>query len=191
MNEKCNKLLEELHHKYYESVYSLCLTVAEYDPTAHELIEDCIQDAFVKAITSYSKYKDYNNPMGWIARVATNKLQSELRKRNRHVKVTPLYAPEKLADMNLLSDGIESELKQKDIARQIARIYDMLTTTEKTIFDAYFMDEKSVNQTAKETGLSVNSVRSGIRRIRKKARAAKSLQIIFVLGCFLDFSRTI
>lgn len=191
MNEKCNMLLEELHHQYYRSVYALCLTVADFDPTAHETIEDCIQDAFVKAITSYSEYKDYKNPMGWIARVATNKLKSELRKQERHAKVTPSYEPDKLAAMAPCSDGIESELKQKEIAREIARIYGMLTPQEKKIFNAYFIDEKSINQTAIDTGLSVNSVRSGIRRIRQKARSTKSLQIIFVLGCFLHLSRTI
>ena len=96
MNEECNRLLDELFDQYYESVFYLCLTVAEFDPGAYQLIEDSIQDAFAKAIICYEVYKDYKNPMGWIARVATNKLRTALGKQKRRAKVTPLCDPEKL-----------------------------------------------------------------------------------------------
>lgn len=191
MNKECNKLLEDLYHQYYESVYSLCLVVADFDPTAHQLIEDCIHDAFIKAIIYYDRYKHYKNPMGWIARVATNKLKSDLAKEKRHAKVTPIYSPEKLAAMALPTDEIDSELRQKDVSRKIAQIYDMLTPQEKTIFVAYFLEDKSVDQTAKDTGLSVNSVRAGVRRIRQKARSVKDFDNFLILWCLFHFLRNI
>lgn len=186
MENQRNKLLEQLYEQHYDSVLRLCLSVVKFNPRYYPLAEDCVQDAFVKASLNYEKYRDYQNPVGWIALVACNRFRSELKKEWRRSKVIFPLTQDKCENMAFSVDEIDSVLARKELAQQIVMIYNMLTEQEKIIFEAYFIGNKHVKDVITDTGLSMNSVRSGIKRIRKRARSVKNLNLIFILGCFFD-----
>lgn len=55
---------------------------------------------------------------------------------------------------------------------------------EKIVFQEYFLAEKSLKDTAASSGLSENSVRSAVRRIRERANTIKILNLFLILTCF-------
>lgn len=191
MSEARNKLLESLYSKYYDSVFRFCVVIAEYDKQYYPLIEDCIQDAFVKAILKYDDYKNYKNPMGWIARVASNRLRSEIRKERDRRKTMFSRMQVKSEDMVFFADDVEKKLERAAMKEDILRIYQMLTDLEKTVFHEYFLDGKTVKETADNSGLSENSVRAAIRRIRKRSKVTKFFAFILILRCFFYNSNNI
>lgn len=184
MHNERNELLEQLYKEHYDSVFRLCASLTRNNRSLYPLIEDCIQDAFVKAIKHYEDFKDYTNPMGWICVTATNRLKSELRKETHRRKTVFSLAPEKCESTAFSHDDAEEILNKEEVIQQLLNIYDMLTEHEKVVFNEYFINEKKMQNVADDTGLSMNSVRSAVNRIRKRARSIKNFSIFFVLKCF-------
>lgn len=184
MKNERNEVLEQLYEEHYDSVFRLCASIVRNDSKLYPLIEDCVQDAFIKAINHYDEFKDYKNPMGWICVAATNRLKSELRKEtNRRKTVFPLVL-EECESTAFSNNNVEEMLDKEDIIQRISDIYEMLTEHEKAIFEEYFINGKKMQKVAEDTGFSLNSVRSAVNRIRKRARSIKNLSIFFVLKCF-------
>lgn len=171
--------------------FQMLYSIADYDRQYYPLIEDCIQDAFVEAILKYDDYKHYKNPMGWIARVAGNRLKSEIRKEKGHQKTISSHLQIKSEDMAFFTDDVEKEIEHTALKEDILRIYQMLTDLEKIVFHEYFLNEKTVKDVATSSGLSENSVRAAIRRIRKRSNSLKIFAIILLLRCFFDNSGNI
>lgn len=184
MRSRRNELLEELYVKYYDSALRMCFAMVEYDHCRYPLVEDCVQDAFFKAITHYDEFKNYKNPMGWICIAAANCLKSELRKENRRRKTVVPLAFDECESTAFFRNDIEDMLHEEDVIQKLSAIYEMLTEHEKVIFEEYFINGKQMQKVSEDTGFSLNSVRSAVNRIRKRARSIKNLSIFFVLRCF-------
>lgn len=184
MHESRNKLLEHLYDQYYDSVFRLCLSIVSYNQQYSPLIEDCIQDAFVKALTHYEEFKDYANPMGWVALTTTNRLKNELRKVQKHNRVSFSLTPDELESLAFSYEEEEHFINKIEASEQIARLYDMLTERERVVFKEYFVEGKRLREVVDDTGLSMDAVRSGVSRIRKRARSKKFFSIFFILRGF-------
>lgn len=189
MNDERNKTLEELYSNYYDSVYRFCMTVTGFDRRYYHLIEDCVQDAFIAAILKYDDFKHYNNPIGWIARVASNRLKSEIRKDRNRRKTISSRMQIRSEDVAFFGNCVEQEIEREELKQDILHIYQMLTDMEKTVFQEYFLEGKTVKNAAFSSGLSENSVRAAIRRIRKRSNKTKLFFIFGVL--FLQFTQHI
>lgn len=190
MNHERDILLEQLYMKYYDAVYRQCLSLVKYNPAYYPLVEDCIQDAFLQAVEDYAEYKNYKNPIGWIIRVAQNKVKSKYRDELRHSKVISPLDQAEGADVAFSVDSIESFTDRQETIETIAKIYHMLSEQEKEVFIAYFLKDMGQKETSSATGLSENSVRATIRRIRKRARLSKFVNFLHFLGAFFLLKAT-
>lgn len=184
MHHERNVLLDQLYAQYFDIIYRQCLSIVEYNPRYYPLVEDCVQDAFLQALVDYDEYKDYKNPIGWIVRVAQNKVKSKFRDELRHAKVVSTLLPGQSEDMAFSVCAVDEELARRDTIEQIARIYNKLTDHEKKVFIAYFLNDMSQKETAESTGLTENSVRAAVKRIRKRARSMKNIDFLLFLGAF-------
>lgn len=122
--------------------------------------------------------------MGWICITATNRLKSELRKENRRRKTVFPLTGDECESTAFFRNDIEEMLHKEDITQKLSVIYEMLTEHEKAVFEEYFIEGKQMQKVSEDTGFSMNSVRSAVNRIRKRARSIKDLSIFFVLRCF-------
>lgn len=185
MSHERNALLEQLYIQYYDVVYRQCLPIVSFNPRYYLLVEDCVQEAFLQAVIDYDEYKDYKNPIGWIIRVAQNKVKSKHRDELRHAKVISPLQPGQSEDMAFSVDAVEKDLARCEVIENIVRIYHMLTDHEKTVFIAYFLNDMSLKETSEETGLTENSIRAAVKRIRKRARSTKEKNFLLLLGAFI------
>lgn len=188
MHEKRNQELEQIYDRYYDSVFRFCAMIIDYDPQFYSLIEDCIQDTFEKALIHYEGFKDYSNPVGWIALTASNRLKSEIRKQKMHNEYIISLAVNS-ENMRAFSDGTEHVLDRIALIDRITSIYEMLSQKEKVIFHEYFIKEKKMTEIVEDAGLSLNAVRSGIRRIRKKAQIQNFHQTLLAFWSLFLFGR--
>lgn len=185
MNTERNQLLNRLFEQHYQDIYKRCLWVVGFDPKYHPLIEDCIQEAFVKAAKHYNDYKDYENPVGWIALTACNTLRSALRRELRHQQTVLSVEPDALEQAASIPAEADSLFDRQEMIRQLTEIYHMLTEREKLIFHEYFIERKRMREIALDNDLGLGAVRSGIKRIRRRARSTRHLGVIlFLLGLY-------
>ncbi|WP_461811512.1 RNA polymerase sigma factor [Faecalimonas sp.] len=182
-----NKILELLYAECYDSVFRYCLAVADFNPRYYSLIEDCIQDAFIKTITHYKEFKGYQNKTGWIARVASNRLKEEIRKEQNHQKVISAHIEDMGQSMAFSINEIEKKIDTNENRDEILRIYRMLSERERRVFVSFFLEEKRIKEVAADSNLSLNSVRAAIKRIRNKARLEIFVFFILIKGAFFDF----
>lgn len=169
MDRDAERILAHLYEEQYGSILRKCMSIIDRKPQHLPMVEDCIQEAFVKAIECYDEIKDYENPAGWIVIVAINHINNELAKERRHARIAPAIDPEKLeriAD----PEGIDSILNRLDIREKLYMLYEAESPEDQRIFDAYFCENKSASEISKDTGKTEDSIRSRIKRIKKKAR---------------------
>lgn len=159
MKNERNEVLEQLFEEHYDSVFRLCASIVRNDSKLYPLIEDCVQDAFIKAINHYDEFRDYKNPMGWICVAAANRLKSELRKENRRRKTVVPLAFDECDSTALFHNDIEDMLHKEEVIQKLSAIHEMLTDHEKAIFEEYFINEKPMQKVSEDTGFSMNSVR--------------------------------
>lgn len=189
MDSERNQHLRQLFEENYQAIYRRCYWIVGFNPQYHQLIEDCIQDAFVKATSHYDDYKDYENPVGWITITACNRLKSELRREKRRNKNFVELEPEQLEQVAASSVDVESLFDRQEILDHLSRIYDSLTDKEKLIFHEYFLERKKMREVAADHGMKIGAVRSGIKRIRKRAKTTRNLGVIlFFLGFYRFWS---
>lgn len=178
MDTDRNQRLMQLFEQNYPAIYRRCYWVAGFHPQYHPLIEDCIQDAFLKAVSHYEDYKDYENPAGWIAITACNKLKSELRREKRKRMIFAAVSPDQLERTAISDNHIDLFWDHQEIIDRLIQIYEMLTDKEKLIFHEYFLERKKMREVAEEQGIEIGSVRSAIKRIRTRAKSTRNWGII-------------
>ncbi len=189
-NDERNQLIEDSYNQYYQIIYHFCLSKINYQTQFACQIEDCIQDAFVMFAMSYETLASHPNPAGWLCHAAWNKLRTKIRNNNSRRKKLEDEAA-LLAPSSEAQNAIERWLSQEENRHKLTALYALLTDTEQAVYQRYFVDDLSLADTTAKTGLSENSVRSAIERIRKRARGLNKLFIFFLFfECIIRFSRT-
>lgn len=134
MDEKRNAFLEQLYREHYESVFRYCAFYVNNSLQHKQLIEDSIQDAFVKAVIHYDEIKDYQNPVGWIAIAARNQIKDSMRKKVNQEKVVASYDYLKSEDASFSYMPHEEILRKQEFLECLNDIYSELTDMEKVVF---------------------------------------------------------
>src|SRR3954466_1411965 len=82
------------------------LTLACGDP---EIAADAVQEAFVKAHLHWRRIQHYDDPVGWIRRVAINRLRDDHRRQSRRGAALERLAGEPQVE-SVEQGGFDSEL---------------------------------------------------------------------------------
>lgn len=191
MQEEQSQRLQLLYEQYYDTIFRYCQVIVHYQSQYNPLIEDCVQDAFIKAIEHPEKFRASLNPAGWLAKAASNKLRSNLAREDRRNKILPFIKRELQESVDLFHTEYDLLLDKEIIQEKLLHIYELLTEREKLVFHAVFLEGKSIKSSSTSTGLSVNSVRAAVFRIRKRALSENIFLILAFLRCYFYFSRTI
>ena len=150
--------------KYKDRVFSLALGIVHN----RELAEEIAQDTFVKAFSSFKKFRKDAAFSTWIYRITYNTAISETRKRKRISKPVE----EQFENMaSLHADEITEEFETKEANHKlIERAITELVPEEKLMLTLYYYEENSVQQISKTTGLTVSNVKVKLFRLRNKLK---------------------
>ncbi len=89
--------VESLFRVHYPRLVQ-ALTVACGDA---EIAADCVQEAFVQAHLRWAKVRRYDDPVGWVRRVALNRMHDEWRGRLRRQRLRDRLATDPTPDRTL------------------------------------------------------------------------------------------
>ncbi|MDR2921282.1 MAG: sigma-70 family RNA polymerase sigma factor [Tannerella sp.] len=135
-------------------IYKVCSIYASDE----EPLSDLYQDVVCNLWTAYPKFRDECSISTWIYRVALNTCISGLRKKKRSPQSSDLS---QLQDAFIQPDDLTDEIKE------MYRLIHQLKNLERAIILLY-LEEKSYQEIADITGLSVSNIGVKLKRIKEK-----------------------
>jgi len=141
--------------QYERIIYKVCSFYASNEFP----IADLHQEVICSLWTAFPKYRNESAISTWIYRIALNTCITGVRKDIRRVKGTVPAAM--LADALLAPESMEANI------REMYRLIAQLKTLEKAIV-LLSLEEKSYQQIADITGLTVSNVCQKLRRAKEK-----------------------
>lgn len=131
------------------------LTVVAGD---RELAADAVQEAFVKAHLKWHKIHRYDDPSGWVRRVAINRLRDEQRRNRRKRRA--------IERVGALGDHARHDPEIDEFARLLAE----LPRQQRLATALYYVDNLSVSEIAETLDLSDGTVKSHLHDARRRLR---------------------
>lgn len=142
-------------------IYKICsFYISDDFPLA-----DLYQETICNLWHSYPKFRNESAPSTWIYRIALNTCISGVRKEKRKPKGLPI-------------SGLQEALPEPEsISEQIKEMYKLiyqLKTLERAIL-LLWLEEKSYQEIAEITGLTVSNVATKLKRSKEKLRQMSNL----------------
>ncbi|PID94237.1 MAG: RNA polymerase subunit sigma-70 [Bacteroidetes bacterium] len=151
-----------LVERYQDMVFSIVMRVVRNAAVA----EDISQDVFVKVFQSLSEFQRKAQFSSWLYRIAYNAAISHVRKSKREFtsideQVIDNYADEEVQDMVM---GLNADEQKKVITRAL----EMLNERDRVLIEMFYLRDKSIEEIAMITDLTVSNVKVKLHRLRKK-----------------------
>jgi RNA polymerase sigma-70 factor (ECF subfamily) len=148
--------------KYSRQVHSLIFKLIRN----REDTEELTQDVFMKVFRNLASFKGDSSFSTWIYKIAYNTAISETRKRKLE-----FLAIEEAQIENVSEEQMARAMGGCDESEQVKRLETALTLLppdERAIILLFYMEEKSVEEVARITGMTQSNVKTRLHRIRKK-----------------------
>lgn len=126
---------------------------------SQEAAADAVQEAFVKAHLHWRRVQRYDDPVGWIRRVAINKLRDESRRQGRKDKAVQRMQGELRDDGVEWSDGADAGALLAGLPRQ-----------QRLAMALFYVEGLSVAEVASALEISDGAVRFHLHQGRARLR---------------------
>ena len=170
------------------------LLVQKYQKSVHALVwrkigdfhiaEEITQDTFLRVYKSLATLKDPKLFAGWLYVIA-NRLCLNWRKENgaamQSLEDTSMREIEASSYRHYLSNQRETETSDRHY-EIVQKLLQKLPESERTVVILYYLGEMTAKEIAKFLGVSVNTIKSRIRRARERLQNQEELLISETLG---------
>ncbi|MCU1501606.1 MAG: polymerase sigma factor, sigma-70 family [Ilumatobacteraceae bacterium] len=129
---------------------------------SRELAADAVQEAFVKAHLHWRRISRYDDPVGWIRRVAINRLRDDHRRQTRKAHAEQRMSNERPVNLEPTID--ESAQLLAELPRQ-----------QRLAMALYYVDGMSVVEVATAMKLSTGAVKFHLHQGRERLRGSVAI----------------
>lgn len=187
-----DQFIEELYKNYYVTLYRYCATQFHCDPAYMSLVDDIVQEVFIKAYKNQKALMNHSNKMGWLCITCKNMCRSIVRRDVRRKEIIGVSVPiETCNDYVQRLDDIMCWVESREDSEVLAALKETLTPTEMRVYEAYYEENQSDHETASVLGMTLVAVRGVLQRIRNKAKKHDFLTIFLLLHPIMDMWRTV
>ena len=162
-NDEAFSVLVEKHQK---SIHALAWRkVGDF-----HIAEEITQDTFLQVYKNLAQLKNPNQFAGWIYVIANRICLKWLQKNKlsmQSLEATPIEEIEKLSYTHHLSDQRQTEVTE-DRHELVKKLLAKLPESERTVVTLYYLGEMTAQEIGKFLGVSVNTIKSRLRRGRKR-----------------------
>ena len=171
LTEEQEAFLNQLPEKYGDSLSKYAYRFFGYKPHMLPVVEDAVQETFIKAIRDVEDLMKHQNQHGWMKTSLKHILLNKCRDMNRRKEElfgaeTDIPAIAKQAMVNAL-ERWESRITLPEV---IERAGEILTKDEMESFVDHYLIGLTTEETAAQEGVSAGTVRGRLSRIRKKMK---------------------
>ena len=156
------KAIRELVDLYSDMAYSIALRVLKNTEDAEEVTHD----SFLKVLDSLSEFNRLSRFSTWFYQIVYRTALNKLNSRKAMVSIQP--------EMELLPNNSVkqwSELELQDQKKFLEKAFQVLDISEQLIVSMYYMDDFSVTEISKVTGLGKSAVKMKLMRSRKSLKS--------------------
>lgn len=144
--------LEEIFLNYKDMVFNVCYRISG----RREDAEDWTQETFLRAFSAIKGFRGESSLATWLYRIAVNVCMGNLRKKTT-------------ASLDDIEYKIEDEEeKDNDIVEEVQRVLAQMSPFYRTLLILRHFEDLSYEEIADVLNISVNSVKIGLHRARKK-----------------------
>ena len=158
---------DELLQTYHQTVRPLYAFVSRRVGGDAGLAEDLVQDTWMRALDAWPATGMPDEPLAWLIHVARNTMVSHFR------RLQPQPMDPALIDLEAPASSPGDADRAASVSWGLAR----LRRAHAEILEAFYFDQKSVKDIARERALSERAVEGRLRRARAKLK--KQLQRIW------------
>lgn len=155
-----------LMNTYFSLMYAFVLKMTG----DKNITDDVLQDVFLKVWRNAKRYRHTGNLKAWIFSIARNTTIDQLRK--RHLNFTDLDQEDEF-----FSDNIEDEtllppeiFEKKELQDSVQSTLYSIPLIHREMLTLRYISELSLAEISEVTGLSLNNVKSRLRRAHIKFR---------------------
>ena len=151
-----------LFDRYGKQVYAWVCRVIQNREDAEELTED----VFVKAFQHLESFRSESDFLTWLYRIAYNLSISAVRK-----KKVEYLAIEDSQLSNVSEEMIQDQLGQTDSSERLDLLdwaLEQLPPDDRALILLFYKEDKSIEELAQITGLSIANIKVKLHRTRKK-----------------------
>ena len=146
--------------------------------------EDITQDTFLQAYKKLSTLKNHNQFAGWLYVIADRLCIDWSRKRRlitQSLEDTPVEEIERSSYTHHVSEARETECTERR-RELVKKLLAKLPESERTVVTLYYLGEMTTREIGKFLGVSVDTIKSRLRRGRKRLQEDEELMIQEVFG---------
>ena len=169
-----------LLQRYQKSVHALVWRKIGDFHTA----EDITQDTFLQAYKKLSTLKNHNQFAGWLYVIADRLCIDWSRKRKlttQSLEDTPVEEIERASYTHHVTEQREAERTERH-RELVKKLLAKLPESERTVVTLYYLGEMTTREIGKFLGVSVDTIKSRLRRGRKRLQEDEELMIQEVFG---------
>ena len=138
---------------FYRSEYTAVTTLTMVLTRSRAAAEDIAQDAFLRAHRDWDRVGQFDNPEGWVRRVATNLAMSRFRRLRAEAKALLRLGPPGPAPMSPEAAEFWAEVRR-------------LPTRQAQTIALHYIEDRSVDEIAAALEISAASVKTHLQRAR-------------------------
>lgn len=153
--------IEGLYLRYGPMVLRRCRSILRNQAAA----EDAAQEVFVTALRFHQRLHD-EAPGALLLRIATNLSLNRLRGERRRPEDADGELAARIADADQDGASAESRTVARNLLAKLFRADDPLAASTRTLAFMHLVDGMTLNEVAREAGLSVSGVRKRLRTLR-------------------------
>jgi RNA polymerase sigma-70 factor, ECF subfamily len=153
--------IEGLYLRYGPMVLRRCRSILRNQAAA----EDATQEVFVTALRFHARLHD-EAPGALLLRIATNLSLNRLRGERRHPEDADGELALRIAGAEQADGSPESRTVARNLLSKLFRADDPLAASTRTLAFMHLVDGMTLNEVARESGLSVSGVRKRLRTLR-------------------------
>ena len=146
--------------------------------------EDITQDTFLQAYKKLSTLKNHNQFAGWLYVIADRLCTDWSRKRRlitQSLEDTPVEEIERSSYTHHISEQRETECTEHR-RELVKKLLAKLPESERTVVTLYYLGEMTTREIGKFLGVSVDTIKSRLRRGRRRLQEDEELMIQEVFG---------
>lgn len=156
------RAFSDLVDSYKDLVYTLAVRMLGN----REEAEEVSQDVFIKVYKSLSKFKGDSKLSTWVYRIAYNSCLDQIKKIKKERVLTDLEHINKIAYADL--DNAFQRMADKERSEIIRQCLAQLSSEDAGILTLFYLEESSLQEMEKATGLPVNTLKVRLFRARKR-----------------------
>ncbi|MCY4569632.1 MAG: sigma-70 family RNA polymerase sigma factor [Candidatus Poribacteria bacterium] len=169
-----------LLQRYQKSVHALVWRkIGDF-----HIAEDITQDTFLQAYKKLSTLKNHNQFAGWLYVIADRLCIDWSRKRRlttQSLEDTPVEEIERSSYIHHVSEQRQTEITEYR-HELVKKLLAKLPESERTVVTLYYLGEMTTKEIGKFLGVSVDTIKSRLRRGRKRLQEDEELMIQEVFG---------